>query len=68
MAQTTSCRTLIAPEAPPGKAHVLGYGIQDSELSKKVHNERGLPKPAGRRGHGLGSRLDSNRRIGDTGH
>ena len=59
---------LIAPEAPPGKAHLFGYGIEDSLSAKIVDDECGLPKPAGRRGHGLRRRLDSDRRIGDTGH
>src|SRR5207245_7752689 len=45
---------LIAPEAPPGKAHVLGDGIQDALLAKIVHDERGLLNRTGRRRHGLG--------------
>ena len=40
---------LVAPEAPPRKAHALTDGGQDTLLPKMLDDQRGFAKPRGRR-------------------
>ena len=66
--ETTSCRTLIVPEAPPREAHALTDGGKDAMPTKMLDDQSGFAKPRGRREDGLGRCLDDHRSIGDTVH